>query len=82
MMDPMEPVHDPVDTHPVETKVKAATVSAAIAGLIVWALQTWAFGGEIPGPVEAAVNVLVPGAAAAIAGFWAPHTPRPDDPEE
>lgn len=63
---------------PVEAKVKSATVGAAVAGVVVWALESFVFGGQVPGAVQAAIDVLVPGAAALAAGWLARHTPRAD----
>jgi hypothetical protein len=68
----------PEPAAPVETKVKSATVGAALAGVLVWLLETYAFGGDVPGPVQAAVDIVVPGAAALAAGWVARHTPRPE----
>lgn len=65
-------------TGPVEVKVSAATVAAAVSSLIVWALQQYAFRGEVPLPVSAAVQVVVPAVCAFAAGFAARHTPRTD----
>lgn len=63
---------------PVEAKVKAATGAAAVAGLLVWLLEEYVFGAAAPEAVEAAVDVLVPAAAALVAGWLARHTPRID----
>ena len=65
-------------TGPVETKVQAATVASAVSGLGLWALQTYVFHGEVPLPVLAAVQVVVPAVVTFVAGWLAPHTPRPD----
>jgi hypothetical protein len=63
---------------PIESKVSAATIATAASGLAVWALQTYAFHGELPLPVAAAVTTVVPALCAFIAGWAARHTPRPD----
>ena len=63
---------------PVEAKVSAATVAAAVSGLIVWVLQNYVFRGEVPFPVSSAVQVIVPALFAFVAGWCARHTPRPD----
>lgn len=63
---------------PLELKVSAASVGAVLSGLVVWALQTYAFRGDVPLPVDAAVQVLIPAAVALGAGWLAKHTPRPD----
>lgn len=64
----------------VEPKVKAASAGAAVTGLVLWALGTYAFHGAVPGPVDAAVLTLGPGAVAAVAGWWARHVDRPGEP--
>lgn len=63
---------------PIEYKVSAATVGAALASLGMWALQTFVFHGDLPLPVSVAVQVLVPGMVAFFSGYWTKHTPRPD----
>lgn len=63
---------------PIETKVTAATIGAAVSGLGLWALQTYVFKGELPLPVTAAVQTIVPAIVTFIAGWLAQHTPRPD----
>ena len=65
-------------TGPVEAKVSAATAAAALSSLLVWALQTYAFRGEVPAPVSAAVQVIVPAAFAFLAGWFTRHTYRAD----
>lgn len=65
---------------PVETKVKAATASAAVAGVIVWALTAYVFPAGTPGPILILVDVAVPAVWAFTAGWWADHTPRPAGP--
>ena len=62
----------------VETKVTAATIAAALTGVGLWVLQTYAFHGDVPLPVLAAVQTIVPAAVTFAAGYLAPHTPRPD----
>lgn len=69
-----------------EAKVAAATrgggVGAALAGVVLYLLRRFAFGGgEVPAELEVFVWAAVPAAAAAVgayvAGYLAPHTPRP-----
>ena len=59
-----------------ETKVKAASagagVGAAIAGVALWLLGEYVFGGDVPEPVSAAVWVLVPAVLAWAAGYLKP----------
>ena len=63
---------------PVETKVSAAAIASATTGLGLWALQTYVFHGNVPLPVLAAMQAVVPAAVTFAAGYLAPHTPRPD----
>jgi len=65
---------------PTETKVKASTTAVAISGLALWALQKYVFKTDVPDVVVSWVYVLVPGILAWAAGYWAPHTHRPDLP--
>ena len=62
----------------VETKVAASTIAAALTGVGLWVLQTYAFHGDVPLPVLAAVQTIVPAFVTFAAGYMAPHTPRPD----
>lgn len=64
----------------VETKVQAASLSAAAAGVALWVLQTYVFKGSMPQGVESLVYLAVPGIVAGVAGYVAPHTHRPDLP--
>jgi len=62
----------------IETKVQAASLSAAAAGAVLWFLQTYTFkGGAVPAGLVSLIDVVVPAALAAGAGYLAPHTPRP-----
>jgi len=66
---------------PVETKVQAGSLAAGAAGVALWALQTWAFkGNAVPAGLQSLVDVIVPAVCAAVAGYLAPHTPRPAPP--
>lgn len=62
---------------PVETKVVAASTSAALSTFVIAWLSTELFRGA---PVPAVVVGLINGAAAAafVAGWLAKHTPRSD----
>jgi hypothetical protein len=67
----------------IETKVKAAsafTYLVGVAGLsVVNAVQDQpVIIGGLPDWLEPFVLAVLPAAAAAIAGWKAPHTPRPD----
>ncbi|WP_433355659.1 hypothetical protein ACQP25_17340 [Microtetraspora malaysiensis] len=78
---------DPEPTYgrPVETKVKAMTLASYLAGVAGMAVLQ-AVGDApsmisfLPDWVEAIVLPLVPTGLAALAGYKARHTPRPDLP--
>lgn len=55
-----------------EKKVTAATLAGAIATILVWILHL--AGVDVPSEVAAAIATVL----AAIAGYLAPHTHRPD----
>ena len=62
----------------IETKVQAASLSAAVAGAVLWALTVYVFkGGTVPPGLVSLIDVAVPAVLAAAAGYLAPHTPRP-----
>ena len=61
----------------IETKVTASTGAAAVSGLAVWVLSTYAFHGAVPPVIQSWIYVLTPGLFAFIAGYLAPHTSRP-----
>lgn len=61
----------------VEPKVKAASAGAAVTGLALWALGRYVFHGAVPVPVDAVVELVGPGAAAFLAGWWTRHVDRP-----
>jgi hypothetical protein len=64
-------------TAPVETKVVAASTSAALATFVVAWLGAAVFGGDpVPSAVVGLVNGAVAAAAAFAAGWLAKHTPR------
>ncbi|NEB57670.1 holin [Streptomyces griseus] len=70
-------------TDPIEKKVKASSVItylASLAGLAVLGAVTDdpSLISGMPDALEPFVLALVPAAAAAIAGWAAPHTPRTD----
>jgi hypothetical protein len=65
-----------VDPSTVEPKVVAASVSSAVAGLIVWLLSAYVFHGAVPDAVIGAVGVLVTTAATFTAGWLARHVDR------
>ncbi|MEV0379822.1 hypothetical protein [Nonomuraea sp. NPDC050643] len=72
---------------PVENKVKAMGLTAYLAGVAgMAALQALADDPSmiafLPDWIEAITLPLVPTALAALAGFKARHTPRPDLPDD
>lgn len=56
----------------------AASVASAVAGVVLWALDKWAFEGDTPDAFQVLVFVAVPGLVAFAAGWVARHTPRTD----
>ncbi|GGO63233.1 holin [Nonomuraea cavernae] len=78
---------DPTYTRPVEAKVKAMTLTAYLSGVAGMAvLQVVAADPSLisflPDWVEAITLPLLPTALAAVAGWKARHTPRPDLPAD
>jgi hypothetical protein len=61
-----------------ESKVKASTTAAAVSGMTLWLLGKYVFKGDVPDVLASWVYVIVPGVLAWAAGYWAPHTHRPD----
>lgn len=61
----------------VETKVQAGSISAALAGVVLYLLQQYVFKGSVPAGVVSLVYLAVPGLVAFAAGYIAPHTYRP-----
>ncbi len=55
-----------------EKKVTAATLAGAVATILVWILHL--AGVDVPSEVAAAIATVL----AAVAGYFAPHTHRPD----
>lgn len=76
---------EPTYSRPIETKVKAMTLTAYLSGVAGMAVLQ-AVGDDpsmiafLPDWVEAIILPLVPTALAAVAGWKARHTPRPDLP--
>lgn len=76
---------EPTYSRPVETKVKAMTLTAYLSGVAGMAvLQAVADAPSmiafLPDWVEAITLPLLPTALSAVAGWKARHTPRPDLP--
>lgn len=61
---------------PIESKVKAGSVAAGAAALVLWALGTYVFRGAVPDIVAGIVEAIVPAVIAGVAGYLAKHTPR------
>lgn len=66
---------------PIEAKAQAAGLGGVIAGVAIWALQTYVFkGSTVPAGLVSLVYAAVPGLLA-LGGAWlAPHTSRPMPP--
>ena len=62
----------------IEKKTQAGTLSAAVAGVVLWALQTYVFKSGMPQGLESLVYLAVPAVLAGAASYLAPHTHRPD----
>lgn len=72
-----------MSTGPIEQKVKVATggsaVGVALAGLILWLLDEYAYtSGPIPDPLSFAVVTLLPIGLTFAGGYLARHTARRD----
>jgi hypothetical protein len=65
---------------PIAPKVQAASLSAAVAGAVLYLLQQYVFRGSVPAGVESLIYLAVPGVVALVAGYLAPHQVRPADP--
>lgn len=65
-------------TGPVESKVKMGAFGAAVAGVVVWTLETYVFRGAVPLPIQALIDIAVPAVAAFAFGYAAKHTFRND----
>ena len=63
---------------PVESKVTAATIAAALTTFVLWLLAEYVFDADVPTAVAGIVAVVVPGVVTFIAGYSAKHTRRPD----
>jgi hypothetical protein len=60
----------------VETKVKAGSLGAALAGIIDWGLATELFPHMHDATAQALILAAVPGILAFAGGWLAKHTPR------
>jgi hypothetical protein len=62
----------------IETKVTASTSAAAVSGMVLWVLGKYVFKGGVPDVFASWIYIVVPGLLAWAAGYFAPHTHRPD----
>jgi hypothetical protein len=60
----------------VETKVKACSLAAAVAGVADWLLATYLFPHMHDATAQALILAAVPGILAFAGGWLAKHTPR------
>lgn len=67
-----------MSTGPVESKVKAGAFGAAVAGVVVWVLETYTFSGAVPLPVQAVIDIGVPAIFGFLFAYAAKHTFRND----
>lgn len=67
---------------PVESKVAAGSVTAAVAGVITWLLVSLvpAFRGGLPPDLAPFIPVFTAWVLSTAAAWAAPHTPRPPAP--
>ena len=61
----------------VETKVKAGSAGALVAGLIDWLLAKYLFPHGVDATGQALILAAVPTVLSYAAAWLAPHTPRP-----
>lgn len=65
---------------PVERKVQASAVAAAISGMVLWIMGRYLFKGTVPDVIASWIYVAVPAAVTFTAGYLARHTNRPAAP--
>ena len=65
---------------PVEKKVQASSLAAAVSGLALWVLGRYVFRGAVPDVVASWMYAIVPGALTFAAGYLVRHTTRSDLP--
>jgi hypothetical protein len=70
------PVYETLTADRVEPKVRAATISSAVGGLVVWLLGTYLFHGVVPDAVTGLVGLLVTSAVTYTGGYFARHVDR------
>jgi hypothetical protein len=58
-----------------DAEALAGCIGAALGGLIIWILQTYAFTGDVPGGWQPVLDVIVPAFTAFVFAWLAPpHT--------
>jgi len=68
-----------VSTGPVEAKVTAAAIAAAVSSAVLWALDTYVFVTDaVPAPVAGLADLIIVTGSTFAAGWLARHTPRAD----
>ena len=65
---------------PIAPKTQAAGLAGAVAGAIIYILQTYVFKGTVNAGLVGLIYAAVPGALAFAAAYLAPHQVRPTDP--
>lgn len=65
---------------PIESKVKAGSLGAAVAGLADWVLATYLFPHLNDPTAQALILAAVPGVLSFAGGWLAKHTARPQPP--
>jgi hypothetical protein len=69
-------------TAPVEAKVRAASAGSVLAGIAIAVLNAITTDSSLLGPLpawlQAPILAVVPFAVTFLAGYQAPHNPRPD----
>lgn len=67
-----------MSTGPIEKKVKGATFAAAVAGAVIWALNTYVIKAGTPDEIKVLLYLGIPSLLALIGGFVPHHTHRTD----
>jgi hypothetical protein len=74
--EPLTLISEVVDPSTVEPKVAWATISSAVAALLVWLLSAYVFHGAVPDAVTGMVGLLVTSGATFTGGYLARHVDR------
>jgi hypothetical protein len=62
------------------TETHVGTVSGALVGLVQWAISTYAFGGNEPPAVTAAVFIVLPAVFGGVASFFTRRSSKQPEP--